>query len=99
VSDFEGFAKISDYILDGTAFYEVDDCTTSEDNGVDLKLVFNRTTGKGSVTFPKDVEEIEARYMKGLKIHYVEHMKSVLDLALTKEKVAEPIVIEPKKKS
>jgi hypothetical protein len=62
VSDFEGFAKISDYILDGTAFYEVDDCTTSEDNGVDLKLVFNRTTGKGSVTFPKDVEEIEVEF-------------------------------------
>jgi hypothetical protein len=62
VSDFEGFAKISDYILDGTAFYEVDDCTTSEDNGVDLKLVFNRNTGKGSVTFPKDVEEIEVEF-------------------------------------
>jgi ATP-dependent Lon protease len=45
------------------------------------------------------VEEIEARYLKGLKIHYVEHMKSVLDLALMKEKVAEPIIIEPKKKS
>jgi hypothetical protein len=62
VSDFEGFAKISDYILDGTAFYEVDDCTTSEDNGVDLKLVFDRNTGKGSVTFPKDVEEIEVEF-------------------------------------
>jgi hypothetical protein len=62
VSDFEGFAKISDYILDGTAFYEVDDCTTSEDKGVDLKLVFDRNTGKGSVTFPKDVEEIEVEF-------------------------------------
>jgi len=62
VSDFEGFSRISDYILDGTAFYEVDDCTTSEDNGVDLKLVFDRNTGKGSVTFPKDVEEIEVEF-------------------------------------
>lgn len=62
VSDFEGFSRISDYILDGTAFYEIDDCTTSEDNGVDLKLVFDRNTGKGSVTFPKDVEEVEVEF-------------------------------------
>jgi hypothetical protein len=62
VSDFEGFSRISDYIKDGTAFYEVDDCTTSEDLGVDLKFVFDVNTGKGSVTFPKDVEEIEVEF-------------------------------------
>ena len=46
----------------------------------------------------QDVDEIEARYLKGLKIHYVETMKSVLDLALTKEKVAAPITLSAKKK-
>lgn len=52
-----------------------------------------------SIKNKQDVDEIEARYLKGLKVHYVETMKSVLDIALTKEKVSEPIVIEPKKKN
>lgn len=52
-----------------------------------------------SIKNKQDVEEIESRYLKGLKIHFVETMKSVLDIALTKEKVSEPIVIEPKKKN
>jgi ATP-dependent Lon protease len=71
--------------------------------GIKEKLLAAKRSGIKEVIMSskntQDVEEIEARYMKGLKIHYVEHMKSVLDLALTKEKVAEPIVIEPKKKS
>jgi ATP-dependent Lon protease len=44
----------------------------------------------------QDVDEIEARYLKGLKIHYVDTMKAVLDLALTKEKVKDPISIAAK---
>jgi ATP-dependent Lon protease len=71
--------------------------------GIKEKLLAAKRSGIKEVIMSskntQDVEEIEARYMKGLKIHYVEHMKSVLDLALTKEKVSEPIVIEPKKKS
>ena len=71
--------------------------------GIKEKLLAAKRSGIKEVIMcsknKQDVEEIEARYLKGLKIHYVEHMKSVLDLALTKEKVAEPIVIEPKKKS
>jgi ATP-dependent Lon protease len=71
--------------------------------GIKEKLLAAKRSGIKEVIMSskntQDVEEIEARYLKGLKIHYVEHMKSVLDLALTKEKVAEPIVIEPKKKS
>jgi ATP-dependent Lon protease len=39
----------------------------------------------------KDIEEIKDSYLKGLKFHYVKTMKEVLDIALTKEKVAEPI--------
>jgi len=71
--------------------------------GIKEKLLAAKRSGIKEVIMSsknkQDVEEIEARYLKGLKIHYVEHMKSVLDLALTKEKVAEPISIEPKKKS
>jgi ATP-dependent Lon protease len=71
--------------------------------GIKEKLLAAKRSGIKEVIMSsknkQDVEEIEARYLKGLKIHYVENMKSVLDLALTKEKVAEPIVIEPKKKS
>jgi ATP-dependent Lon protease len=71
--------------------------------GIKEKLLAAKRSGIKEVIMcsknKQDVEEIEARYLKGLKVHYVEHMKSVLDLALTKEKVAEPISIEPKKKS
>ncbi|MBT8317176.1 MAG: endopeptidase La [Lutibacter sp.] len=35
----------------------------------------------------KDVEEIKASYLTGLKFNYVSEMKEVIDLALTKQKV------------
>jgi ATP-dependent Lon protease len=35
----------------------------------------------------KDVEEINERYLKGLKFHYVTEMYEVVDKALLKEKV------------
>lgn len=38
----------------------------------------------------KDIDEISAEYLKGLKFHYVEQMREVLDHALLKEKVMEP---------
>jgi hypothetical protein len=62
VKEFEGFSNLSDYILDAEAFYEIDDCTTSLDQGVDLNLQFDAATGIGSVTFPPDVEEIEIEF-------------------------------------
>lgn len=62
MSKLKGFASIAAYVLDAKAFYEIDDCTTSEDQDIDLKLVFNKTTGKGSLTFPKGVEEIEIEF-------------------------------------
>ena len=37
----------------------------------------------------KDIEDIKPEYLKGLTFHYVESMKEVLLLALTKEKVSE----------
>ncbi len=39
----------------------------------------------------KDVLEIPEKYLAGLKFHYVTKMDEVLDLALLKEKVANPI--------
>jgi len=59
LKDAEGFSNWSDYILGGTAFYEVDDCTSSEDLGVDLQFTFDPTTGKGTVLFPANVNNIE----------------------------------------
>lgn len=42
----------------------------------------------------KDVKEINPEYIKGLTFHYVKTMREVLDIALTKEQVNEPISIE-----
>lgn len=41
----------------------------------------------------QDIEEINADYLKGLTFHYVSHMREVLDIALTKQKVKEPVEI------
>lgn len=59
IKEWEGFENPAAYIKSVKAFYEIDDCTTSEDEGIDLNVVFDAATGKGSVRFPKDVEEIE----------------------------------------
>lgn len=45
----------------------------------------------------KDIEEIDAKYIKGLKFHYVKEMIDVIKLALTKEKVADAIILDAKK--
>ena len=39
----------------------------------------------------KDIEEINDSYIKGLKIHFVEYVPEVLDIALMKQKVAKPM--------
>lgn len=59
IKEWEGFDDPAAYIKEVKAFYEIDDCTTSEDEGIDLGVTFNATTGKGTVRFPKGVEEIE----------------------------------------
>lgn len=41
----------------------------------------------------KDIKEIDAAYLKGLKFHYVTEMIDVIDLALLKTKVDNPIAI------
>ncbi len=40
----------------------------------------------------KDILEINERYIKGLEFHYVENMMDVLNFALLKEKVKNPLV-------
>lgn len=40
-----------------------------------------------SVENKKDIEEINPKYLKGLKFHYVESMMEVIELALTNQKV------------
>jgi hypothetical protein len=59
ISDIEGFDDIGDYVLEVEALYEIDDCTTSADEGVELIKSFDPATGKGTVLFPAGVEEIE----------------------------------------
>ena len=39
----------------------------------------------------KDIEEIKPDYLKGLTFHYVDDIRQVVDLALLKEKVANPL--------
>ena len=39
----------------------------------------------------KDLEEISEKYLKGLKIHFVEYVPEVLEIALTKQKASNPI--------
>lgn len=39
----------------------------------------------------KDIKEIEADYIKDLKIHYVKHVDEVIEIALLKQKVRNPV--------
>jgi ATP-dependent Lon protease len=42
----------------------------------------------------KDIADIKPDYVKGLKFHYVDTIDQVLELALLKQKVANPIRID-----
>ncbi len=44
-----------------------------------------------SVKNKRDIDEIPANYLQGLKIHYVNHAEEVLNLALSEEKVLRPV--------
>lgn len=47
-----------------------------------------------SIDNKKDIEEIKADYLKGLKFHYVREMSEVIDYALLQQKVKNAQVIE-----
>ena len=61
--------------------------------GIKEKLLAAKRSGIKEIIMSQknqqDVDEIEARYLKGLTLHFVRTMKEVLDLALLKEKVKE----------
>ncbi len=42
----------------------------------------------------KDIDEINPKYLKGVKFHYVKEMIEVVNLALLKEKVKQPLAIQ-----
>jgi len=62
LSDNEGFSNWSDFVLSGKAYYEVDDCTTSEDLGEDLQFQFDTLSGEGSFIFPAGVESVVVEF-------------------------------------
>lgn len=59
IYDLNGASNLSDYIKGINAFYEIDDCQSSEDLGIDLNVQFDASTGLGSVIFPQGQNEIE----------------------------------------
>lgn len=50
-----------------------------------------------SVQNEKDIADIKPEYVKGLKFHYVETIDQVLDIALLKQKVSNPLEINIQK--
>lgn len=59
IKSLEGFSNLGYYVTGATAFYEIDDCTTSADMNIDLNVTLDIATGKGSFRFPKNVKEVE----------------------------------------
>jgi len=47
----------------------------------------------------KDIDEVKPLYLKGLNFHYVEDIKEVLEIALLKEKVKDPIDLTVKEET
>lgn len=47
----------------------------------------------------RDIEEINPNYIEGLTFHYVDSMKEVIDIAITNQKVKNPVLFEVKKES
>ena len=65
--------------------------------GIKEKLLAARRAGIKEIVLceanQKHVEEIQARYLKGLRFHYVTSMTDVIDRALLKETVDNPLKI------
>lgn len=63
--------------------------------GIKEKLLAARRAGIKEVIMckrnEKDLEEIDDRYLKGIKIHFVEYVPEVLEIALTQQKVDNPM--------
>jgi ATP-dependent Lon protease len=77
--------------------------TVTAIGGVKEKILAAKRAGITDILLPeenrKDIEEINAIYLEGLSFHYIGHISKLLELALTDEKVDNPIDISiPKKK-
>lgn len=59
LSNPAGFSAWDTYILGVDAIYEIDDCTDSSDEGIELNAEYDPATGTGSFTWPQGVSEIE----------------------------------------
>ncbi|WP_424962004.1 endopeptidase La [Ekhidna sp.] len=63
--------------------------------GIKEKILAARRAGIKEIIMckrnQKDLEEINEKYLKGLKIHFVEYVPEVLEIALTKQKASNPI--------
>ncbi|MCH1576134.1 MAG: endopeptidase La [Flavobacteriales bacterium] len=68
--------------------------------GIKEKILAARRAGIKEIVLcdanRKHVEDIQARYIKGLRFHYVKTMTEVVERALLKEKVDDPKSITPK---
>jgi ATP-dependent Lon protease len=71
--------------------------------GIKEKILAAKRSGINDVILSrknkKDIEEIKAEYIKDITIHYVDHVDEVLEIALLKEKVINPIQFEIKEAS
>lgn len=47
----------------------------------------------------RDIEEINPKYIEGLTFHYVDSMKEVIDIAITNQKVKNPVLLDVKKET
>jgi ATP-dependent Lon protease len=63
--------------------------------GIKEKILAARRSGIREIVLSaknkRDIDEIEKQYLKGLTFHYVENVDQVLDAALLKEKVKDPM--------
>ncbi|MDM8146375.1 endopeptidase La [Bacteroides eggerthii] len=66
--------------------------------GIKEKILAARRAGIKDIILckenKKNIEEIPAMYLKGLTFHYVDNVKEVLQFALLKEKVKDPIIFK-----
>ncbi len=71
--------------------------------GIKEKILAARRAGIKEIILPvdnkKDIEEINAEYIKGLKFHYVDQMIDVINLALQKPEESALQTIKPKVKA
>jgi ATP-dependent Lon protease len=77
--------------------------TVTAIGGVKEKILAAKRAGITEILLPeenrKDIEEINSVYLEGLTFHYIGNISKLLELALTDEKVDNPIDISiPKKK-